>query len=166
MRITRSPDTTAEVRDADDPYLAFFEAVIRALAGLTAQWMLWDSSTVCFNTDNTSIAGETIDYGPCAFMDAYHPDKVFSSIDQFGRYAFSNQPAVIKWNLARLAETLLPLTAGGEAGCRQGANASLRNSTSTIIRPISPGFAENLARRSRWKAIRTCQRFTGAHGRE
>src|SRR5215203_5168443 len=61
------------------------------------------------NTDNTSIAGETIDYGPCAFLDAYDPATVFSSIDQFGRYAYGSQPRVAQWNLARLAETLLPL---------------------------------------------------------
>src|SRR5208282_5493266 len=63
------------------------------------------------NTDNMSIAGETIDYGPCAFMDAYHPATVYSSIDQRGRYAYGNQPAIAQWNLARLAETLLPLLA-------------------------------------------------------
>ena len=77
------------------------------------------------NTDNTAIAGETIDYGPCAFMDAYHPDKVFSSIDQFGRYAFANQPAVMKWNLARFAETLLPLIADGADKAVEAANASI-----------------------------------------
>jgi len=77
------------------------------------------------NTDNTSIAGETIDYGPCAFMDAYDPTKVFSSIDQFGRYAFANQPAIIKWNLARLAETLLPLIADGADAAVEVLNASL-----------------------------------------
>src|SRR3954471_14365307 len=96
-------------RGAEDPYRAFYDAVVAALARLTARWMLVGFIHGVLNTDNTSIAGETIDYGPCAFMDAYHPDKVFSSIDQFGRYAFANQPAVIKWNLARLAETLLPL---------------------------------------------------------
>ena len=61
------------------------------------------------NTDNMAIAGETIDYGPCAFMDAYDPDTVFSSIDQMGRYAYKNQPMIAQWNLVRLAETLLPL---------------------------------------------------------
>ena len=61
------------------------------------------------NTDNMTVSGETIDYGPCAFMDAYHPGTVFSSIDQQGRYAYANQPRIAQWNLARLAETLLPL---------------------------------------------------------
>ena len=77
------------------------------------------------NTDNTAIASETIDYGPCAFMDAYHPDKVFSSIDQFRRYAFANQPAIVKWNLARFAETLLPLMADGGDKAIEAANASI-----------------------------------------
>src|SRR4051794_29403919 len=113
------------LRQADDPALAFFDAVITALAELVARWMLVGFIHGVLNTDNTSIAGETIDYGPCAFMDAYHPDKVFSSIDQFGRYAFSNQPGVIKWNLARFAETLLPLIADGGDKAVEAANASM-----------------------------------------
>ena len=101
-----------EAAGAADPALALFTAVVRALAALTARWMLIGFIHGVLNTDNTSIAGETIDYGPCAFMDAYHPMKVFSSIDEFGRYAFANQPPIIKWNLARFAEPLLPLMAG------------------------------------------------------
>lgn len=112
-------------RGAEDPYQAFYDAVVAALARLTARWMLIGFIHGVLNTDNTAIAGETIDYGPCAFMDAYHPDKVFSSIDQFGRYAFANQPAVIKWNLARFAETLLPLVADGGDRAIELANASL-----------------------------------------
>src|SRR3954452_6311381 len=112
-------------RDAEDPYRVFYDVVVAALAGLTARWMLVGFIHGVLNTDNTAIAGETIDYGPCAFMDAYHPDKVFSSIDQFGRYAFANQPAVIKWNLARFAETLLPLMANGGEKAIEAANASL-----------------------------------------
>jgi serine/tyrosine/threonine adenylyltransferase len=95
------------------------------LARLTARWMLIGFIHGVLNTDNTAIAGETIDYGPCAFMDAYHPDKVFSSIDQFGRYAFASQPAVIKWNLARFAETLLPLIADDPNKAIEVANASI-----------------------------------------
>jgi uncharacterized protein YdiU (UPF0061 family) len=113
------------VRDSNDPYIAFFDQVVRALADLVAQWMHVGFIHGVLNTDNTSIAGETIDYGPCAFMDAYHPEKVFSSIDQFGRYAFANQPAIIKWNLARFAETLLPLMANGSEKALEAANASL-----------------------------------------
>jgi len=110
---------------AEDPYRAFYDATVAALARLTARWMLVGFIHGVLNTDNTAIGGETIDYGPCAFMDAYHPDKVFSSIDQFGRYAFANQPAVIKWNLARFAETLLPLMADGGDKAIEAANASI-----------------------------------------
>ena len=114
-----------EIKDAPDCYLAFFDAVRGRLANLAASWMCIGFIHGVLNTDNTSIAGETIDYGPCAFMDAYHPAKVFSSIDQFGRYAFANQPSIIKWNLARFAETLLPFIANGGDQAVEAANASL-----------------------------------------
>jgi len=83
--------------------------VAGAQAALVARWMLAGFVHGVMNTDNTTISGETIDYGPCAFMDAYEPTTVFSSIDHHGRYAYGNQPAIMQWNLARLAETLLPL---------------------------------------------------------
>jgi uncharacterized protein YdiU (UPF0061 family) len=92
-----------------DPYLALFDAVIAAQASLVANWMLVGFIHGVMNTDNMTISGETIDYGPCAFMEAYDPATVFSSIDFRGRYAYGNQPAVAQWNLARFAETLLPL---------------------------------------------------------
>ncbi len=76
------------------------------------------------NTDNTSISGETIDYGPCAFMDAYDPATVFSSIDHLGRYSYGNQPNIARWNVARLAETLLPLLAEDEAKALAAAEES------------------------------------------
>ncbi|OBJ31465.1 hypothetical protein A5621_21945 [Mycobacterium colombiense] len=95
--------------EADNPYLALFEAVVAVQASLIAQWMLIGFVHGVMNTDNTTISGETIDYGPCAFMEAYDPDTVFSSIDFWGRYAYGNQPVVAGWNLARFAETLLPL---------------------------------------------------------
>jgi serine/tyrosine/threonine adenylyltransferase len=97
--------------DADNPYLALFDAVIAAQASLVARWMLVGFIHGVMNTDNMTISGETIDYGPCAFMDAYDPHTVFSSIDSGGRYAYGNQPAIAQWNLARLAEALLPLLA-------------------------------------------------------
>jgi len=97
------------LKDHETPYLAFLEAVIARQAGLVAQWMLVGFIHGVMNTDNMSISGETIDYGPCAFMDAYHPNTVFSSIDQFGRYAYGNQPGIAVWNLARLAEALLAI---------------------------------------------------------
>jgi uncharacterized protein YdiU (UPF0061 family) len=97
--------------DAEHRYLALFEAVVAAQASLLARWMLVGFVHGVMNTDNMTISGETIDYGPCAFMEAYDPVTVFSSIDYAGRYAYGNQPAVAEWNLARFAETLLPLLA-------------------------------------------------------
>src|ERR671920_541690 len=94
---------------ADNPYLAFYERVIDTQASLVAQWMLVGFIHGVMNTDNMAISGETIDYGPCAFMDAFDPATVFSSIDHGGRYAYGNQPGIAQWNLARLAEALLPI---------------------------------------------------------
>src|SRR5829696_4984003 len=96
---------------AGRPYRALLDAVVARQADLVARWLLIGFVHGVMNTDNTSIAGETIDYGPCAFVDAYDPTTVFSSIDHLGRYAYGNQPWVVQWNLARLAETLLPLLA-------------------------------------------------------
>ena len=90
-------------------YLEFFEAVVQAQAELVAQWMLVGFIHGVMNTDNMAISGESIDYGPCAFMDAFDPATVFSSIDHGGRYAYGNQPHIAQWNLARLAEALLGL---------------------------------------------------------
>jgi serine/tyrosine/threonine adenylyltransferase len=100
-----------ECATTDHPYRALLDAVVARQADLVARWMLIGFIHGVMNTDNTSIAGETIDYGPCAFMDAYDPATVFSSIDRLGRYAYGNQPSIVQWNLARLAETMLPLLA-------------------------------------------------------
>jgi serine/tyrosine/threonine adenylyltransferase len=97
------------VASADNPYLAFFDAVCLTQSRLIAAWMGVGFIHGVMNTDNMTISGETIDYGPCAFMEGYAPGTVFSSIDQTGRYAYANQPLILGWNLARLAETLLPL---------------------------------------------------------
>ncbi|MEM9707891.1 MAG: YdiU family protein [Pseudomonadota bacterium] len=94
--------------DAEDAF-DFFEAVMAAQAELVARWMGIGFIHGVMNTDNTTISGETIDYGPCAFMDVYNPGQVFSSIDQFGRYAYGRQPEILTWNLAQLAGSLLPL---------------------------------------------------------
>jgi uncharacterized protein YdiU (UPF0061 family) len=94
---------------ADQPYLALFQAVVAAQASLVAQWMLAGFIHGVMNTDNMTISGETIDYGPCAFLEAFDPATVYSSIDHGGRYAYRNQPIVAEWNLARFAEALLPL---------------------------------------------------------
>ncbi|MGK5671254.1 protein adenylyltransferase SelO [Micromonospora sp. URMC 106] len=94
---------------AERPYVALFQAVITAQASLVARWMLVAFVHGVMNTDNMTISGETIDYGPCAFMEAFDPATVYSSIDRGGRYAYGNQPLAAQWNLARLAEALLPL---------------------------------------------------------
>jgi uncharacterized protein YdiU (UPF0061 family) len=100
--------------DADNPHLALFEAVVAAQASLVARWMLVGFVHGVMNTDNMTISGETIDYGPCAFLEVYDPATVYSSIDTGGRYAYGNQPLVAEWDLARLAEALLPLIDGDE----------------------------------------------------
>lgn len=98
-----------DLKDAVNPYLSLLNHVIERQAALIAQWMLIGFIHGVMNTDNMSICGETIDYGPCAFIDNYDPDTVFSSIDQHGRYRYNHQPLMAQWNLARFAETLLPL---------------------------------------------------------
>ncbi|MBS1211601.1 MAG: hypothetical protein H6R26_217 [Proteobacteria bacterium] len=98
-----------EVKGTDQPYRAFLAAVATRQAELIAQWLGVGFIHGVMNTDNMSIVGETIDFGPCAFMDHFHPARVYSSIDRHGRYAYSNQPHIAQWNLARLAEALLPL---------------------------------------------------------
>lgn len=98
-----------QTSNAENPYTAFFKNVVIGQANLVASWDQLGFIHGVMNTDNTSISCETIDYGPCAFMDYYSPDTVFSSIDRQGRYAFNNQARIAQWNLARLAECLLPL---------------------------------------------------------
>ncbi|WP_210468151.1 YdiU family protein [Sporosarcina sp. 6E9] len=98
-----------EIEADENRYLSFLQAVISRQAALIAKWQLVGFIHGVMNTDNMAICGETIDYGPCAFMDTYDPATVFSSIDIQGRYAYGNQPSIAGWNLARLAETLIPL---------------------------------------------------------
>jgi len=98
-----------ELANAEGKHLEFFRAVMNRQAALIAQWQQVGFIHGVMNTDNMAISGETIDYGPCAFMNTYRPDTVFSSIDRAGRYAYGNQPTIAHWNLARLAESLLPL---------------------------------------------------------
>jgi uncharacterized protein YdiU (UPF0061 family) len=112
--------------EADNPYLALLESVIAAQAELIAQWMLVGFIHGVMNTDNMTISGETIDYGPCAFMDAFDPKTVFSSIDSWGRYAYGNQPSVAAWNLARFAESLLGLIDDDQDRAVELATASLQ----------------------------------------
>jgi serine/tyrosine/threonine adenylyltransferase len=101
-----------DAAEAENPYLELYRRVIDAQASLVARWMLVGFVHGVMNTDNMTISGETIDYGPCAFMDHFDPATVFSSIDYGGRYAYGNQPRIAQWNLARLGETLLPLIDG------------------------------------------------------
>lgn len=98
-----------EAQHAENPYRDLLDGVIERQAKLIAHWMQLGFIHGVMNTDNMAVSGETIDYGPCAFMDAYHPAKTFSSIDHQGRYAFANQGPIGHWNLSRFAETLLPL---------------------------------------------------------
>ncbi|OAP40756.1 hypothetical protein AU381_02320 [Sinorhizobium glycinis] len=98
-----------ELKGDENPYLGLLKAVAARQAALIARWLHIGFIHGVMNTDNMTVSGETIDFGPCAFMDVYDPKKVFSSIDQFGRYAYANQPAIGQWNLARLAETLVTL---------------------------------------------------------
>jgi uncharacterized protein YdiU (UPF0061 family) len=104
-----------EAAGTKNPILSFLSAVISAQASLIPRWLGVGFIHGVMNTDNCAISGETIDFGPCAFMDTFHPKRVFSSIDRDGRYAWGNQPAIAEWNLTRLAETLIPLLAETEA---------------------------------------------------
>lgn len=112
-------------RDAANPYAELFARIADRVAGLVARWMGVGFIHGVMNTDNTAVAGETIDFGPCAFMDAYDPATVFSSIDHQGRYAFDNQPVIAQWNLSSLGGCLVPLLDTDEARARELAEAVL-----------------------------------------
>ena len=114
-----------ELVDTPQPYSALLAAVAARQADLVARWLLVGFVHGVMNTDNTSISGETIDYGPCAFVDGYDPGAVFSSIDRDGRYAYANQPRIMHWNLARLAEALLPLLGDEQEAAIAAANEAL-----------------------------------------
>jgi uncharacterized protein YdiU (UPF0061 family) len=126
------------------PHVALFDAVVAAQASLVAQWMLVGFVHGVMNTDNMTISGETIDYGPCAFMDAYDPATVFSSIDETGRYAYGNQPLLAEWNLARLAEAMLPLFAEAEDEAIALATASLERFRPQYATAWSSGMSAKL----------------------
>src|SRR5579863_1655992 len=136
-----------DAAQAQHPYRAFLDGVIARQAQLVAQWMLIGFIHGVMNTDNTSISGETIDYGPCAFMEAYDPATVFSSIDHGGRYAYGNQPHAAQWNLARLAEALLPVLvqeAGSEEAALAAANEALAAFEPQFAAARSAGFNRKL----------------------
>ncbi|HEU4656523.1 MAG TPA: YdiU family protein [Capillimicrobium sp.] len=136
--------------DAANPYLALFEAVLDAQAALVARWMLVGFIHGVMNTDNMTISGETIDYGPCAFLDAYDPATVYSSIDYAGRYAYGNQPAVAQWNLARFAEALLPLLADDRDAAVEAATALLSAFPARYDEAFADGMRQKLGLRE-WR---------------
>ncbi|MBZ2190105.1 YdiU family protein [Alcanivorax sp. JB21] len=111
LKLQLQPQLASDSGSASNTALVLIEAVMDRQIDLVVDWMRVGFIHGVLNTDNVTLSGETIDYGPCAFMDSYHPETVFSSIDHQGRYAYANQPAITQWNLARFAETLLPLIA-------------------------------------------------------
>jgi protein adenylyltransferase len=129
---------------ADRPYHALLSAVIARQAELVARWLLVGFIHGVMNTDNTSISGETIDYGPCAFMDHYDPATVFSSIDEQGRYAYANQPRIALWNLTRLAECLLPLFSETQDKAIEEAQALLGDFIGTFDTAYQAGLRHKL----------------------
>jgi uncharacterized protein YdiU (UPF0061 family) len=131
---------------AERPYRAFLDGVVARQAELVARWMGLGFIHGVMNTDNTSISGETIDYGPCAFMEAYDPATVFSSIDRAARYAYGNQPRIMLWNLTRLAEALLPVLEP-EAGSQEAAIASAQESLTGFAEKYEAAFAAGFRRK-------------------
>lgn len=127
-----------------DRYTALLSCVAKAQARLVAQWMAVGFIHGVMNTDNTLLSGETVDYGPCAFMDSYHPDKVFSSIDHYGRYAFANQAEIARWNLSWLAQAWLPLMDGSQDVAIGKAESVLEDFIVEFKRCYSEGFARKL----------------------
>jgi len=133
-----------ELSPADNPYLSLLRVVMERQASLVAKWLQVGFIHGVMNTDNMALSGETIDYGPCAFMDAYDPATVFSSIDLGGRYAFGNQPQIAQWNLARFAETLLPLLHENQEKAIQLANEALASFPETFRRYRLSGMRAKL----------------------
>jgi uncharacterized protein YdiU (UPF0061 family) len=133
-----------ELAEADNPYLALVREVMDRQASLVARWLMVGFIHGVMNTDNMALGGETIDYGPCAFMDAYDPETVFSSIDRHGRYAYGRQPQIAQWNLARLAETLLPLFHGDRQKGLEMANAAIAGFPETFHRYWLAGMRAKL----------------------
>ena len=133
----------SDAAEAPAPYVALLESVTAAQADLIAQWMSLGFIHGVMNTDNTAISGETIDYGPCAFMDAFHSQCVFSSIDSGGRYAWGKQPDIGLWNLTRFAETLLPLLSEDSGKATKIAKAPSPDMPSDSAANTSPAFVPN-----------------------
>ena len=130
--------------DAQQPYLELYRGVVDAQSALVARWVLVGFIHGVMNTDNMTISGETIDYGPCAFMDAVDPATVFSSIDHGGRYAYGNQPAIAQWNLARFGEALLPLIDENPEAAVEAATAVVNGFADTYRRHWYDGMTAKL----------------------
>jgi uncharacterized protein YdiU (UPF0061 family) len=135
-----------EAAQTGQPYRALLDAVITRQARLIAQWMLIGFVHGVMNTDNTAISGETIDFGPCAFMEAFHPDTVFSSIDANGRYAYGNQPRIALWNLTRLAEALLPVLEQ-EAGSEEAGLLSAKDALDRFSPQFDAAYIAGIQRK-------------------
>lgn len=133
-----------EQANTDNHALALLKAAIEQQAGLMAKWMLVGFIHGVMNTDNLALSGETMDYGPCAFMDAYDPATVFSSIDLHGRYAYGNQPRMAQWNLARLAEVLLPILHPAEKTALELANEEITGFAAIFQRHWLAGMRRKL----------------------
>jgi uncharacterized protein YdiU (UPF0061 family) len=133
-----------DAASAENPYRAFYEGVVRRQADLIARWMLVGFIHGVMNTDNMAVSGETIDFGPCAFMDAFNPQQVYSSIDRQGRYAYDNQPGIAQWNLARLAETLLPLFAPEQEASVAWAQSALEGFARHYQEALTSGMRRKL----------------------
>ena len=133
-----------EAADTENPVLAMLDAVVGQQAELIARWQLLGFIHGVMNTDNTSIAGETIDYGPCAFMDHYHPDTVYSSIDHMGRYAYGNQPRIALWNLSGLANALLPVIADDPEAAVEPATEVIHSFPERFARAHADGMRRKL----------------------
>ncbi|GIR55657.1 MAG: hypothetical protein CM15mP62_31280 [Rhodospirillaceae bacterium] len=126
-----------------NPYLGFLRCVVERTAELISSWMLVGFIHGVMNTDNSSIAGETIDYGPCAFMDEFHANKVFSSIDTLGRYAYNQQPSIGLWNLSRFAETLLCIIDHNKEQSTAKARGILETYWPTFEKIFIAGYVKN-----------------------
>jgi uncharacterized protein YdiU (UPF0061 family) len=133
-----------EAGQGEHPYRGLLEAVFRRTAVLIARWMQLGFVHGVMNTDNMQIAGETIDFGPCAFLEAFEPGAVFSSIDRGGRYAYDQQPAIGQWNCTRLAEALLPLLGADETSAVEHAKAALAAYAEAFHEAFLSGFSEKL----------------------
>ena len=160
--ITSSRGITQK-RWAPEPYRCPARLVITRQADLVAKWLRVGFIHGVMNTDNMSIAGETIDYGPCAFMDEYDPETVYSSIDRMGRYAYGNHH-IAQWNLARLAETLLPLLAEDKDAAVKEAQEAIDAFATGFETAYAAGLSRKLGLFKRGRTIVSGKRPPGAHG--